>query len=135
MSHWASQYIGRPWARGAQGPEAFDCWSFTRFILANHFDTQVPELIVPENVKSIGEFISNAEEHSNWHLTDKLADGNIVLMARSRLPIHVGVVISAGRSCGILHCSEPSGVLFQSVTALKYAGWGRLTYYRHKSWA
>lgn len=135
MTHWASQYIGRPWARGAQGPDTFDCWSFTRFILANHFQIEVPEFIVPENLKSIGDLIDKAGEHANWQQVDALADGHIVLMARSRHPMHVGVGISAGRVCGVLHCSEPSGVLFQNVNALKFAGWGRLTYYKHKSWA
>lgn len=32
---YASQFLGRPYRRGAKGPKAFDCSGFTSFIFAN----------------------------------------------------------------------------------------------------
>ena len=26
MTHWATDYIGKPWVVASDGPEAYDCW-------------------------------------------------------------------------------------------------------------
>ena len=130
MSHWATELIGKPWEYGAQGPDAFDCWGFTRFVQRTHYGIEMPAVQVPEDWRQAREVLETHEERTRWAPVDVPADGDVVLMARNRIPLHVGVVVAANRATGVLHCFEPAGVVFQPPQALRATGWGRLTYYR-----
>lgn len=131
MSHWATQYIGKAWVRGAQGPDTFDCWGFVRYILSRHFNISVPELDIPDSQHEASKLMLNSPELQNWTQVQYMAEGYVVMMARRKVPLHIGLCIRANGQLGILHCAEPAGVLFQSLHGLQAAGFGRLTYYRH----
>lgn len=131
MMHWASQYIGRPWVSGGQGPEAFDCWGFVRFVLMAHYNIHVPELNIPESQHEASKLMLTSSELNNWTSDDDMSDGCIVMMARRTIPLHIGLCVKANNTVGVLHCAEPAGVLFQTLHGLRAAGFGRLTYYRY----
>lgn len=131
--HWAMNYIGKPWVSGAQGPDKFDCWGFVRYALNNHYNIQVPQLHIPDSQHEASKLMVNSSELSNWIETSELADGHIVMMARRTVPLHIGLCIKANHTVGVLHCAQPAGVLFQTLHGLRVAGFGRLTFFMHKS--
>lgn len=133
MSHWATQYIGRPWVRGGQGPDSFDCWGFVRHILITHYNVAVPELDVPASQHEASKLMLCSPELENWIKTGEMADGYVAMMARRYTPLHIGLCVKANGIFGILHCAEPAGVLFQPLHGLRASGFGRLTFYRHIS--
>lgn len=132
MSHWATELIGRPWEYGAQGPDSFDCWGFTRYVLRTHYGVEVPYVEVPTDWRAARTALETHEERNHWISVAVPADGDVVLMSRNRIPIHIGVVVKANGVDGVLHCADPSGVVFQTSQGLRATGWGRLTYYRRQ---
>lgn len=130
MSHWATELIGKPWQYGAQGPDAFDCWGFTRYVQRVHYGVEMPLVQVPEDWRMAREVLATHEERVRWEPVAVPQDGDVVLMARNRIPLHIGVVVFANGVAGVLHCFDPAGVVFQPSQGLRAAGWGSLTYYR-----
>ena len=136
--HWAVPYIGRPWRRGAQGPEEFDCWSFVRWVERERFGRDLAEIIVPEpppGASRVGAyaraFAAHPEEWAKWRPTSTPAEGDAVAMSKGREIHHVGLWIDADRG-GILHCLDEIGVILSPVAALRAALWRRIDYY---AWA
>lgn len=129
MTHWAIDYVGLPWAFGAQGPEAYDCWNFVREVQKTHYGLELPTVEYTLDWRVAGRELEANAERDNWVQIDKPADGCVALMARSKLPVHIGVVIKANGRLGVLHCLQGAGVVFHLLTSLPGAGWGRLTYF------
>jgi cell wall-associated NlpC family hydrolase len=130
MTHWATPLIGKPWRYGAQGPDAFDCWGFVRHVQATHYGVPLPEVEVPSTWPAVRELLEHHSEHRNWVKVDAPEDGDIVMMARSKIPVHVGIALRANAVIGVLHCMQPSGVVFHRLPDLRIGGWGGLSYYR-----
>lgn len=131
--HWAFQYIGLPWVNGAQGPNSFDCWSFLRFIQEKHYGINVPIIDVDaDNWRQVVKNFTHNEERQHWVAAVVPKDGDAVLMRHSKYPSHVGVWLDVDGG-GVLHCVRGEGVVFTSMTALKFAGWGKIEFYRHES--
>ena len=131
MTHWATSLIGKPWVYGGRGPDAFDCWGFVQHVQRIQYGVNLPEVIVPDSWPAVRKLLETHEEHRHWDKVPQPMDGDIVMMARNKVPAHVGVVIEANGSKGILHCFDPSGVVYQTFPALRTSGWGGLTFYRH----
>ncbi len=133
MSHWATQYIGLPWEFGAAGPDKFDCWGFVRMAEKVHFGIDMPHVGYAADWHETANHLKVHPERANWNLVTTPSEGDVVMMARNRLPIHIGVWINANNTSGVLHCLEGSGVLFHAAKNLRMNGWGSLQYFRHKS--
>lgn len=131
MSHWATPLIGKPWCYGARGPDAFDCWGFVQYVQRMHYGIELPEVLVPSAWPAVRDLLANHDEHKHWVKVPHPIDGDIVMMARNRVPVHIGIAIEANGGRGVLHCFEPSGVVYQPYPALRLGGWGGLTYFRH----
>lgn len=132
MTHWANQYIGRPWENGAQGPDAFDCWGLARFIQREHFARDLPAVDVDAmDILAVAREIKGNGERTKWSLVDTQADGDAVLLAHARYPSHVGVWIDVDGG-GLLHCVKGPGVIFSTLSALRLAGWGHIEFYRYQ---
>jgi|LakMenEpi03Aug12_release.lakeMendotaPanAssembly.Ray.scaffolds.fasta_scaffold08531_13 hypothetical protein len=138
MIHWASQYIGKPWESGAQGPDAFDCYGFFRHVQREHFGIEVQ--IVNVDAGSIAATVRAFDDKGRfdgWRQVDEPADGDAVLMSQARHPSHIGVWI-IDRALGIngaLHCVEGAGVIYSTPQALRHDGWGKQTFWRNEKWA
>lgn len=133
MSHWASQYIGRQWEFGKEGPDSYDCWGFVRHVQREHFAIEMPVIPYGTDWHETADHLAKHQERDNWNQIDKPQEGDVVMMARSRLPIHIGVWINANGTQGVLHCLQGAGVLFQPGKGLAACGWGHLQYYRRKA--
>lgn len=130
MTHWATEYIGKPWALGAQGPDAYDCWNFVRTVMRDRFNVAMPDVHVAQTLESTAGQLETNEERQNWTRILTPREGDVVLLARSRLPVHIGICVIANGSLGVLHCVQGAGVMFQRIDKLKFSGWGSLQFYR-----
>lgn len=130
MSHWANDYIGKPWARGQAGPGAFDCWGLVRAVQAAHFGRQLPAMpMVTGTVLETAWLMSAHAERARWVAVDAPAQGDIALLAGARHPSHCGLWLDVDGGA-LLHSAEKWGVCFHSLAMLKAAGWGRFEWLR-----
>lgn len=131
--HWAFQYIGKPWANGAQGPDSFDCWALFRHVQKKHFGLDVPVIEVDANsLRTVVDNMVGHDERKHWSRVSVPKQGDAVLMAHHKYPSHVGIWLDVNGG-GVLHCIRGEGVVFSTVSSLKTCGWGRVEYFRHAS--
>lgn len=131
MKHWAMEYIGKPWVYGAKGPDFYDCWGFVCHVQSSKYGIETLLVESPKTWTEARDQIKNHPERQRWLQVETPVDGDVVLMARNKIPVHVGVVIIANDRIGILHCAQGCGVVFQSKKELAVSGWGSMTYFRH----
>jgi len=132
MTHFANKYIGRPWVAGAQGADAFDCWGFVRFVLANEYAVSVPPVnINPNNLRDVLTAFHKDLAFKAFVQVDKPIDGDVVLLRQAKNPVHAGLWLDIDGG-GVLHCVRESGVVFQNIRSLNLAGWFLDSFYRVK---
>ena len=132
MSHFARQYMGRPWVNGGQGPDGFDCWGLVRYVLARHFNILAPTVdIDADNLKACALALDSGKRDNKWLETADPVEGDVALMAHARYPSHVGIWLDVDGG-GILHCLRGAGVVYSTPVKLRLSGWGRIEYYRYK---
>ena len=128
---WAAQYVGIPWAEGADGPDAYDCMSFTRMVMAQHFGIEMERVMIPDyddGIALLG-LLNSCGERSNWGPVTTPMAGDIAVVRR---PFHVGVWLDTDGG-GVLHCVRGSGVVWTAAGAWATSGFGRRTFLRHRS--
>lgn len=130
MSVWA-KYLGIPWEEGADGPASYDCMSFTRLIQATHFGVHMDRIVVPnyDDGIEILHLINGCGERANWDQVPQPMHGDLVIVRR---PIHIGVWLDEDGG-GVLHCVRNIGAIFTPNAAWNVSGFGRRTYFRHRS--
>ena len=107
--HWATIYVGLPYAVGAQGPEFWDCWSFFRRIQGERYGREIPLLPTPPSWREIAKAFPAWSIEYGWHETKTPRDGDAVFMSRMRDPTHVGIWLADLGA--VLHCCEGGSVL------------------------
>ena len=131
-SEW-SQYTTRriQWQECADGPDAYDCMSFTRMIQAKHFGISMDRVMVGNYDDGIGLFslLNSCGERVNWGPVKTPLHGDIVI---ARRPFHIGTWLDIDGG-GVLHCLRGAGVVFTRDAAWGASGIGRKTYLRHRS--
>jgi len=110
--HWANKYIGKPWAKGQFGPNAFNCFGLVHDIYQNKYNIKMPILLIPEdNSSAIKIVLNHHPERSRFYEVKQPKEGDIVIMNDS----HCGIVINPSR-IGVLHSYRPyGGVVFQEI--------------------
>ncbi|MDD4926928.1 MAG: NlpC/P60 family protein [Methylotenera sp.] len=134
-THWAEDYIGIPWANGAQGPDAFDCWALVRHVNREHYGRELPIIQVDaHDVDAVHDAFAHHPEKSRWQPVAIPQDGDCVLTHKGEEIDHVGVFldIDGGK---ILHALQGSGVVCTAPSVLKRMGWFPLAFYRFKGQA
>lgn len=141
--HWATKYIGKPWAPDASGPASFSCWGLVRHVFKARHDIDMPGVHVDavdtneqtaENVAAI----KQASQASGWRLAEAPArDNDIVLMRNKMGQRHVGVMVSANGRLGVLHAdghmteAGPVGaVVWQSLADATSRGYHEYEFWR-----
>lgn len=128
--HWAIDYIGKPWAVGAQGPDAFDCWALVRDVQRLHFDRELPIIDVNAmDLRAVYRAFKAHPELERWQQVDAPVEGDIALLSSCRHPHHCGVWLDVDAG-GLLHSEAATGVAFQDLASLRASGWSRLKYLR-----
>jgi cell wall-associated NlpC family hydrolase len=120
MNGWVEAYVGLPHARDPQGdgPEAFSCWGLVRHVFREvHGIVFAPVAVKdgapssPENARAI---LACARASAMRRMPDGTlpADGDIVIM-RSLVRLHCGLVVRANGGLRVLHSSHEAGVVLE----------------------
>jgi len=139
--HWASTYIGLPWAADGEGPPpgaacrdpgktwSFHCWALVRHVQRERFGRFLPAIPNPDDLLTIARNFRDHPERRRWNLVEAPEEGDCVLMRQARYPVHVGVwlEVDGGR---VLHVVRDKGVVAQSRESLAAHGWRIEGYYR-----
>jgi len=130
MMHWAFDYLGLPWISGHAGPGSFDCWGLVRHVQKNHFNRELPPVVVDaDNVRAVvNEFTGNSER-KNWLEVESPVEGDCLLLSQSKEPTHVGIWLDIDGG-GLLHAVQGVGVVFSSRSNLRLLGYNVLGAYR-----
>lgn len=139
-SHWAAPLIGKPWASGAEGPEAYDCRGLVRQVLREQRGIEALPL-APELMTS-AEAIVGCARAQGWRpvgrgLQSQYAEWDVVMMRGAQGP-HVGVMIRADGRLMLLHAvgaldaqGRPHGeVVCQRLDQAQALGFGRFEFWR-----
>lgn len=120
---WAACYIGLPWVAGES-----DCWAFARRVLRERFGVEVPPIPVdPHALRGVMGAFAGHPEREHWLPVPVAAEGDLVLLGRSRRPAHCGVWVGSG----VLHSLEGVGVVLSRPADLRAAGWQVVEVLRH----
>ena len=115
------------------GPGSYDCWGFAVMVQRNHFNRIMPDIADRRySTFEAARIIESHEERDNWVEVTLPITGDLVLMARRCVPVHIGIWLQFAGKSGVLHCVERAGVVFSDKFSLKSMGFGSLTYYHPK---
>ncbi len=121
--------IGKPWERGASGPDAYDCWGLARKVQSILFNRELDDIPdPPDSPKELARFIVGHRQRDKWTLAESPSHGQIVEMVQVRNPFHIGVYLNIDRG-GIIHSLENTGVRFDKLDVLKAVGWRKFNFY------
>lgn len=138
---WVRQVIVKPWAPGAQGPDAYDCGGLTRAtqkLLANR---DVPLVNAdPRDLRGVINLLRDQVAQDVWAEVPTPRHLDIVLLAHHRHANHVGTFLQLDDG-GVLHACEQfnadgstslvkPGVTFDPLMVLKLQGWSRFRFFR-----
>jgi hypothetical protein len=122
--------MGRPYRLGAQGPEAFDCYSTVRALQLGLFRRDMPAFEMPSQAgrMAMAAAIAVNPERANWRETDRSVDGAIVTMARNLQGYHMGTWLSEDGGL-VIHAIEDCGVVADTIMSLEAVGWRRFRFH------
>lgn len=116
--------LGRPYRRGAKGPDAFDCWSLVQHLqreLAGREVMSAPD-VPPEKVRSLKDYVAAHPARSQWKRVPRPVHLCVIEMAHHINPFHVGVYLETERGL-VVHCTPGIGVTIDPLLVLRAAGW------------
>lgn len=134
MKHWAIDLIGKPFEKGGRGPNGFDCWGLVYWRYLTHYGIKLPDYFIePEDHLAVCKALKEGEMTPDraWIHIETPIDNCGVGLSHNYIFHHVGLWTNAGGGF-VLHAHPKSGVIAQSVRALKAQGWSRIEFYRHK---
>ena len=122
---WITKYLGRAYARGAEGPDAYDCWTLFRAVQAE-LGRSVPPIMVASDVSpgALVELFTHSPTRALWLPIAAPVHGCGVVGHR---PLHVGVWLDV-HGGGVLHATSECGVIFTRDAVWAAHGFGRKEY-------
>lgn len=125
--HWAATFVGWQYRQGAQGPDAWDCWSFFRHVQRERFGRDVPFSPSLSSFNDIRKALEVEPSNYGWRATNAPIDGDAVLLSMLKHPTHLGVWVADLRS--VLHCAAGSGSVLHDARHLAAARWRTRSYF------
>jgi len=130
MNHWSDRYIGKPWEAYASGPDSFDCWGLVHHVLQDVFKVsgiaRYLDVATNDPLKFHDAVLLEVQS-GHWRSIPTSRPGAVVLMGRTRVFSHVGIVAQGV----VLHCREGVGVCRESLPALGVLGFRMLEFWVH----
>ncbi len=108
---WVNDYVGRRYT------PAHNCYFWAAHIQLHVFRRAVP-LMQPDSVAAM------LRQARRWQAVQQPVEGAVAFMSHADHPHHVGVVAAAG----IVHALEDWGVVYESFSRLRQAGWRLLKF-------
>ncbi len=128
--HWAAKYVGRPWQAAAPGPDAFDCWSFVRWVSLADFGRELPEMAIdPDDLRACLRAFRD-ECDSRWQPVSEPIDGDVVLLRSGRYASHCGIFVKDLVGGAVAHCERGCGVVVAPRRRLPALGYQHQSFYR-----
>lgn len=129
-SKFINSLLGRPYERGGQGPDTFDCYGLARYLQRELWGLDMPAFYMPGEAGrfTIAGAISAHPERKNWIEVARPKDGDLVSMAKQNLGYHIGQYVALEGGL-IVHTLEDSGVTVDPSFNLRAMGWRRIRYF------
>lgn len=126
MTTWILSYLGKPWAPGGLGPDAYDCWGLVRAVYRERLGIELPVVDV-ESLSPLAtrRALAQHPERMHWRVLVEPEPYAVALMSYGSRPHHVGIWTGEG----VLHAVEGAGVLHQSLASLAVHRWRLLELY------
>jgi hypothetical protein len=117
---YVRQVLSVPYAEGAAGPDAFDCWGLTRDCQKTLFSRELP-IIGSEALQDVLRIVSDPSVRATWPEIAQPVHGALTVLKNTRRR-HVGtwLMLDGG---GLLHTVEGAGPRFDSRLMLRQTGW------------
>ena len=93
MTSWAEPFIGKPYADGGRGPDAFDCWGLVREVLARTTGVHLPYYEYGTNRHSRNTLIDSLRP--GFSKIDGPEEFALVLAHTGNRRPHIGICIDA----------------------------------------
>jgi hypothetical protein len=128
--HWSWKYVGKPWVKGARGPNAYDCFGLFLDAYKAVDGVELPDL---GELSKIAEnrIIRDSAASDEWKRIDlPEQELDAICMGRNDVIHHIGIWTEAdgGR---VIHSVEGSGVISQTLAQIMGAGYRTIQFYRH----
>lgn len=107
--------IGRPFVRGARGPEAYDCYGLI-LEMNRREGLELPDFHSPDTVRDVADIVSR--EIGRWTITGKHEPGATFLFRIEGVGAHVGYHLGGGN---FIHADEQSGVMVERISRAPWA--------------
>ena len=120
--HWAAELIGRPYKRGGDGPDAYDCWGMVRHVFRVHHGIEMPPVAVADDSADNVAAIKRAAVASGWRPAEGEPQADDIVLMRGIDGRHVGVMVAADGALGLLHAVDGAGVCFQALRDVAASG-------------
>lgn len=121
--------LDKPYRAGAQGPDAYDCWSLALACQREVFGRVLPVFMAdPHELRHLIRMIENSDVHDSWPEVPRPVHGALVTMAHARFPSHLGTWLDLDGG-SVLHTMENAGTAFETPLALRAVGWGHLRFH------
>lgn len=129
--HWSTKYIGLPWANGARGPKAFDCWGLVWYVYLKERNIKLPlHTIDAQNLAACARAIkaeTNGGFGASWSELSKPVEFAGVAMGHTDFS-HVGIYTEADGGL-ILHSSLYENVVASRPAVLQRTRYPKIKYY------
>lgn len=125
-----NEYIGIPWKKDGNGPDAYNCWTFLAHMQRVHFGVEMP-LVTPGDAAGSAAVHEARLRSGEWVIVKQPKHGDGCLLKGGMSP-HVGLYLDIENG-GVLHCMEGAGVVFTPFNDLSRSGYARAIFYRLKN--
>lgn len=132
MMHWATEYIGKPYLRTAEGPDSYDCWGLARTIFRTRMGLDMPQVAVGQatNLAAMREIACGF----GWGKVDDAPQEYDALLMQSMFGRHIAVAIRANNKMVFIHADERAGVeVLPSLQMFRQLGYSNLEVWRYAS--
>lgn len=126
---YVNSVVGRPYGRGAVGPEEYDCRGIAQEAERELFGRDLQILDQGLSGTRAGAIAAaSALLRSDWQEAVSPSHGDLVTMRGDEL--HIGVYLDIDRG-GVLHSIEGCGVRFDALDTLPALGFHRPRFYHY----
>lgn len=119
--------IGIRYKEGGADLNGFNCWGLLRYVLAQHFNKQLPAITLGD-ADGIRYAHSDAMQRGIYSPVGIPQHGDPVLLRGGDNP-HVGIYLDIDGG-GVLHSIDPYGVTWTKMRNLRTLGFSRYQFYR-----
>lgn len=130
IRHWASTYVGLPYAPAARGPNEVDCWGLVYLVSKEVFNRTLPEypgLCIHQPVEVAKTFARDLP--SQWTQLPEPEDGCLVALSQRVAIHHCGIYadVDGGK---VLHCRDFQNTIADTISGLRLKGFRIIQFYR-----